>query len=100
MRALKPAGAWLNSEEPSPVSDVIMTIVSGEPDAPAVAVPASKPATVVVPANASDASPNLPSCFPTAHESSFPPKASGPVPERITHWHRRGRVSRSGPRNL
>ena len=39
MRALKPAGALLNSDDPSPVSEVIMTMVMGEPDAAAPATP-------------------------------------------------------------
>ena len=50
MRALNPAGAWLNSEEPSPVSDVIMAIVIGEPEAPRSPsrVLATPPATLAI----------------------------------------------------
>ena len=47
IRALKPAGALLNSDEPSPVSEVIMTRVMGEPDAAAPATP--PPARLVMP---------------------------------------------------
>ena len=49
MRELKPTAAWLNSEDPSPVSEVIMTTVNGAPD---VAAPAVPPARLVMPAAA------------------------------------------------
>ena len=63
MRASKPAGDVLNSDAPSPVNEVIMTMVSGEPDAAAApaAVAPSVPATPTIPASSSSvARVNLP----------------------------------------
>ena len=76
IRALKPAGALLNSDDPSPVSEVIMTMVMGEPDAAAPAVPPARLVTPTPAVNASAASPNLPLCLPDAFPMvlSFPPQ--------------------------
>src|SRR5277367_4468999 len=49
----KPAGALLNSDEPSPVNEVIITSVIGEPEAAAPAVPLTR---LVTPAPAVNAS--------------------------------------------
>ena len=64
MRASKPAGDVLNSEAPSPVNEVIITMVSGEPDGVvAPAVPPTMPVTAAG-ARTSAATPNLPRCLP------------------------------------
>ncbi len=79
IRALKPDGALLNSDDPSPVSEVIMTRVMGEPDAAAPAT--APPARVVMPTpavNARAASPNLPLCLPDAFLMLFPPQEVPP----------------------
>ena len=76
MRASKPAGAWLNSDAPSPVSEVIMTMVTGEPDAAAPAVPAATVARPAPALSASPANPNLPRYLPEPLPMvrSFPPR--------------------------
>src|ERR1700722_11161890 len=91
MRALKPAGALLNSDEPSPVSEVIITRVMGEPDAAAApAVPAARLVTPAAAANASAASANLPRILPDVVPmvQSFPPQKEPPDPRRV-HRHTR-----------
>ena len=63
---VEPAGALLNSDDPSPVSDVIITMVMGEPDAAAPAVPPARLVTPTPAVKASAASPNLPLMLPDA----------------------------------
>jgi hypothetical protein len=60
MRALKPGGVLANSEEPGPVSEVIITRVSGALEEAAPAVPPSIGDTPLAAAIASAASPSLP----------------------------------------
>ena len=94
MRALKPAGALLNSDEPSPVSEVIITMVMGAPDAAAPAVPPARLVTPMPAVKASAASPNLPRMLPDALPMvrSFPPQTEPPDPRRV---HRHTRLERA-----
>jgi hypothetical protein len=69
-RALNPAAAWLNSEEPGPVSEVIMARVIGVPVAPVPAVLPPPPPQAAAPTPITTATPSLtatlPRCAPTS----------------------------------
>ena len=58
MRASNPAGAVVNSDDPGPVSEVIMARVIGAPDVAAPAVAPSPPTTSMTPARRNDANVN------------------------------------------
>ncbi len=58
MRALNPAGAEVNSDDPGPVSEVIMARVIGAPDVAAPAVAPSAPTTSMTPTRRNDANAN------------------------------------------
>ena len=76
MRASNPTAAWLNSEAPGPVSDVIMAMVIGGSDAVA-AVPAAPntpaPSTPAVPAATAAASVNRRTALPATFTMCSPP---------------------------